>query len=159
MITRLKKNLLNMGWYYADFGEGNGNPLQCSCLENPMDRGAWWAAVHGVTKNWTGSSDRGIMLIGYNIKFDNILDGLLCSLVQAAKKVLSLDSGEYGDWMLINLAKFAYTFWILVPLLSNEKCNLSYLPLRLIGRAKWTMFENPLCTVKLCMNLRLSKYP
>ena len=30
-------------------GEGNGNPLQCSCLENPMDRGAWWATVHGVT--------------------------------------------------------------------------------------------------------------
>ena len=31
-------------------GEGNGNPFQCSCLENPMDRGAWWAIVHGVTK-------------------------------------------------------------------------------------------------------------
>ena len=34
-------------------GEGNGNPLQYSYLENPMDRGAWWATVHGVTKNWT----------------------------------------------------------------------------------------------------------
>ena len=33
-------------------GEGNGNPLQYSCLENPMDRGAWWATVHGVTKSW-----------------------------------------------------------------------------------------------------------
>ena len=32
-------------------GEGNGNPLQYSCLENPMDGGAWWAAVHGVTKS------------------------------------------------------------------------------------------------------------
>jgi len=31
-------------------GEGNGNPLQDSCLGNPMDRGAWWATVHGVTK-------------------------------------------------------------------------------------------------------------
>ena len=31
-------------------GEGNGNPLQYSCLENPMHRGAWWATVHGVTK-------------------------------------------------------------------------------------------------------------
>ena len=31
-------------------GGGHGNPLQCSCLENPTDRGAWWAAVHGVTK-------------------------------------------------------------------------------------------------------------
>ena len=34
-------------------GGGNGNPLQCSCLENPMDGGAWWATVHGVTKSWT----------------------------------------------------------------------------------------------------------
>ena len=32
-------------------GEGNGNPLQYSCLESPMDRGAWWAAVHGVAKS------------------------------------------------------------------------------------------------------------
>jgi len=34
-------------------GEGNGNPLQYSCLENPMDRGAWQVTVHGVTKSWT----------------------------------------------------------------------------------------------------------
>ena len=37
-------------------GEGNGNPLQYSCLEDPMDRGAWWATVHGVTKSWTQQS-------------------------------------------------------------------------------------------------------
>ena len=34
-------------------GEGNGNPLQYSHLESPTDRGAWWAAVHGVAKSWT----------------------------------------------------------------------------------------------------------
>ena len=34
-------------------GEGNGNPLQYSCLENPMDRGAWQAAVHRVAQSWT----------------------------------------------------------------------------------------------------------
>ena len=34
-------------------GEGYGNPLQYSCLENPMDRGAWWATVHEVGKSWT----------------------------------------------------------------------------------------------------------
>ena len=33
-------------------GEGNGNPLQYSCLENPRDRGAWWAAVYGVAQSW-----------------------------------------------------------------------------------------------------------
>ena len=38
-------------------GEGNGNPLQYSCLENPMGRGAWWAVVHGVVKSWTQLSD------------------------------------------------------------------------------------------------------
>ena len=34
-------------------GEGNGNPLQYSCLENPMDREAWWATVHGIGKSQT----------------------------------------------------------------------------------------------------------
>ena len=34
-------------------GKGNGNSLQYSCLGNPMDRGAWWATVNGVAKNWT----------------------------------------------------------------------------------------------------------
>ena len=39
-------------------GEGNGNPLQYSCLENSMDRGVWWATVHGVTKSQTQLSTR-----------------------------------------------------------------------------------------------------
>ena len=34
-------------------GEGNGNLLQCSCLENPRDRGAWWAAIYGIAQTWT----------------------------------------------------------------------------------------------------------
>ena len=38
-------------------GEGNGNPLQYSCLENPMDGGAWWATVHGVAKSRTRLSN------------------------------------------------------------------------------------------------------
>ena len=38
-------------------GEGNGTPLQCSCLENPRDREAWWASVHGVAKRRTRLSD------------------------------------------------------------------------------------------------------
>ena len=38
-------------------GEGNGNPLQYSCLENPTDRGAWWATVHGVAESQTRLSD------------------------------------------------------------------------------------------------------
>ena len=41
----------------VESGEGNGTPLQCSCLENPMDRGAWWAAIHGVASSQTRLSD------------------------------------------------------------------------------------------------------
>ena len=44
---------LHFHFLLSCIGEGNGNPLQCSCLENPMDRGAWWAAVHGVAKSRT----------------------------------------------------------------------------------------------------------
>ena len=46
-----------LGFFMHKIGEGNGTPLQYSCLENPMDRGAWKAAVHGVTEGWTQLSD------------------------------------------------------------------------------------------------------
>ena len=45
------------GWGRSP-GEGNGNPFQYACLENPMDRGAWWAIVDGVTKSQTRLSDQ-----------------------------------------------------------------------------------------------------
>ena len=45
--------IVNKVEVYVFLGEGNGTPLQYSCLENPMDGGAWWAAVDGVTKSWT----------------------------------------------------------------------------------------------------------
>ena len=45
-------------------GEGNGNPPQCSCLENPMDGGIWWAIVHGVAKSWTQLNN--FMEVGHN---------------------------------------------------------------------------------------------
>ena len=44
---------LHFGFSLSCIGEGNGNPLQCSCLENPRDGGAWWAAVYGVTQSQT----------------------------------------------------------------------------------------------------------
>ena len=46
-----------LGFLVAQTGEGNGNPLQHSCLENPMDGGAWWAAVHGVAESRTRLND------------------------------------------------------------------------------------------------------
>ena len=44
---------LHFHFSLSRIGEGNGNPLQCSCLENPRDGGAWWAAVYGVAQSWT----------------------------------------------------------------------------------------------------------
>ena len=44
---------LHFHFSFSCIEEGNGNPLQCSCLENPRDRGAWWAAVYGVVQSWT----------------------------------------------------------------------------------------------------------
>ena len=53
-------------------GEGNGNPLQCSCLENPRDGGAWWAAVSGVAQSRTQlkrlSSSSGLIVNGLNVQ-------------------------------------------------------------------------------------------
>ena len=46
----------SLGWE-DPLDEGNGNPLQYSCLENPMDRGAWWAILHRVAKSWTQLSN------------------------------------------------------------------------------------------------------
>ena len=48
-----KTEWLHFHFSLACIGEGNGNPLQCSCLENPRDRGAWWAAVYGVAQSRT----------------------------------------------------------------------------------------------------------
>ena len=59
----LESNQANVEWRNWNlprgnsFREGDGTPLQCSCLENPMDGGAWWAAVHGVVKRRTWLGD------------------------------------------------------------------------------------------------------
>ena len=64
--TLARQTSLSMGFprqeYWSDLafpppGQSNGTPLQYSCLENPMDRGAWWAAVHGVAKSRTQLSN------------------------------------------------------------------------------------------------------
>ena len=64
MFTKIARKKPVYSWHtfrylaVADFnGEGNGNSLQYSCLENPMDRGAWWATIHGVSKSRTRLSD------------------------------------------------------------------------------------------------------
>ena len=60
MVKRLSINVGDLGSIPGSGrfpGEGNGNPLQYSCLENSMDGGAWWVTVHGVTKSRTQLSN------------------------------------------------------------------------------------------------------
>ena len=73
-------------------GEGNGNPLQYSCLENPMDRGAWQATVHRVTKIWTQQKEisPGISLEGKMLKLKLQDFGHLMRRVDSLEKTLML---------------------------------------------------------------------
>ena len=64
------------GWGRSP-GEGNGNPLQYSCLENPMDREVWYATVHGVAKSQTGLSDFTFTL-KVILVFNLILRSMVC---------------------------------------------------------------------------------
>ena len=66
---------LHFPFSFSCIGEGNGDPLQCSCLENPRDGGAWWAAIYGVPQSWTrlkwlsssSSSSIYLLLASFNI--------------------------------------------------------------------------------------------
>ena len=59
-------------------GGGHGNPLQYSCLENPMDRGAWWAIVHGVRKSWRRLKQLGVLKHTEMITYTGDVYGRMC---------------------------------------------------------------------------------
>ena len=58
-------------------GKGNGNPVQYSCLGNPVDRGVWWATVHEVTKSGTRLSDWAHMHVGLRTNLGSHADSML----------------------------------------------------------------------------------
>ena len=85
-------------------GEGNGNPLQCSCLENPRDKGAWWAPVYGVTQSRTqlkrlsSSSSSSVTPCGFYFYFlikkiieVKLIYHVLVSGVQQSESVIQID--------------------------------------------------------------------
>ena len=74
-------------------GEGNGNPLQYSCLENPTDGGAWWAAVHGVTESET--TEQPHFYCHFQTYFENIKNPGVCSPVT---KCLLAQVSLWGPW-------------------------------------------------------------
>ena len=101
-------------------GEGNGNPLQCSCLENPRDRGAWWVAVYGVAQSRTrlkrlssrgyqrgdeSSKDRGFL--GFLGKYSvlllsrSVVSNSVISWTVACQAPLSLGFSRQEYWSLL----------------------------------------------------------
>ena len=74
-------------------GEGNGNPLQCSCLKNPRDGGAWWAAVSGVAQSWT----RLKWLSSIHMHIFNKLQSICIS---NNSMTLQPEGLEYGNWLM-----------------------------------------------------------
>ena len=84
-------------------GEENGNPLQCSCLENPRDWGAWWAAVYGVAQSWTrlkwlssSSSSKTLQSLLMKVKEESGKVGLKLSI----QKTKIMASGPITSWQI-----------------------------------------------------------
>ena len=81
-------------------GEGNGNPLQYSCLENPTDGGAWWATVHGVAKSWIRLSDLTFTFFNCHLSPKGTIElpgGLLVKNVPAMQEMQETCRRRAGD--------------------------------------------------------------
>ena len=72
---------LHFHFSLSHIGEGNGNPLQCSCLENLRDRGTWWTAIYGVTQGWTQLKWLSSILIAALFTIAKIWKQLKCPLI------------------------------------------------------------------------------
>ena len=109
-------------------GEGNGNPLQYSCLENPMARGAWQATVHGVAKSWTQLSDFTFFL-SFCLQFKCSRECYSTSLGFREQQSPQQTSGGHAVWIrnfllrhcrvLVTAANFISLSWIDLPCYSN----------------------------------------
>ena len=105
-----------MSW----LGEGNGSPLQYSCLENPRDRGAWWAAVYGVTQSQTrlkrlssSSSNDGFTFLGLLISQESNV---------AAKKVAFLPC-IFLFLIVFSVVEYLLKFLLLMNILKTMSTN------------------------------------
>ena len=91
-------------------GEGNGNPLQCSCLENPRDGGAWWAAVYGVAQSRTWLKG---LSSSSNIRFCEYCVGLFLLLCFLPREVpLALLVELVWWWWILLTFPYLESFWL-----------------------------------------------
>ena len=104
-------------------GEGNGNPLQCSCLENPRDGGAWWASVYGVAQSrrqlkWLSSSNSSSSNISSQCEvYPDVPQSLNISFLLTNNKFLLLIYLEKGKW---GVFPPTYSCCIICTVLQNE---------------------------------------
>ena len=97
-------------------GEGNGTPLQYSCLENPMDAGVWWAAVHGVAKSWTRLSDLTFTFHFYALEKEMATHSSVLAWkipwTQESGRLRSMGSLRVGHDWATSLSLFTFMHWI-----------------------------------------------
>ena len=118
-------------------GEGNGNPLQCSCLENPRDGGAWWAAVYGVAQSRTwlkrlsssSSSFHGVARFGHNLATKPPLPyNFICTMKVKVKMLVAQSCSTFCDpldWTVARQAPLSMEFsrqeyWSGLPVLLQQ---------------------------------------
>ena len=110
-------------------GEGNGNPLQFSCLKNPMDRGAWWATVHKVVSSQTGLGDLTLSLSACHLLVSQlpskilplsqhlVLDLLACNAVSTAVLDSVTNALQYGVGFCCTMTQISHKS-LYIPILS-----------------------------------------
>ena len=110
-------------------GERNGHPLQCSCLENPRDGGAWWAAVYGVAQSqtrlkWRSSSSSSRNPLFSSFRFLAAVFTLVSLASLSHVCVIQGLAKHLRKISLANLGRSGYLFYLqFAPLISNLSCN------------------------------------
>ena len=134
-------------------GEGNGNPLQCSCLENPRDGRAWWAAVYGVAQSrtrlkWCSSSSSSSSMMVCNSLSDMIWTSSVLSFDKSPFSLLMKLSGREfvtTDFLLEDLSLDKESLWLHLLLfkcpqfkiINNQRDNFSYLEVAYSAIFQW----------------------
>ena len=128
IIQKINHNTHNIITVHYRIREGNGTPLQYSCVDSPMDRGAWWAAVHGIAKSRTGLSDFTFTFIPFKIPRTSDIIDIYLSLSDLFHSVWqSLDPS-----MLLKLVLYYFILhcvWIIYRyfvLISNMPSTFSF---------------------------------
>ena len=110
-LLRVGNKRLHFDFSLSCTGEGNGNPLQCSCLENPRDGGAWWAAVCGVAQSQTRLTRLSSKQLRHPLQcscLENPRDrgaswAAVCGVAQSQTRLKRLSSSSRSIWYLVEM--------------------------------------------------------